>query len=217
MKNEKQMTGVGAVAFNLPSVVSVLFGQASVKTSQTVCRCLSATAATAAAATSFGSVVAVATAATAAFAAHLSQQGVDLFLGGLALFDHFACKGQGLACQGVVEVHLDLLVADGQDFAVEAFALFVDEGQNGSFEHVVVVEVTVDGKDVAADVHDFLRVDVAVCVVSVDGEIEGHAFFERHHLAFKGFQGEPHAADELERLFSGRFFDHFGTFVVLGV
>ena len=117
-----------------------------------------------------------------------------------------AFEVQVFASQRVVEVDSHMVVGNLEHLAIEALALFVLQGQHSTREHILMVEVAVDGKDLALQVYHALSVVVAISLTLGEGKVELSTLLQSFYLFLEILEGEAKSGDEQERLLFGSLF-----------
>ena len=117
-----------------------------------------------------------------------------------------AFEVQVFASQRVVEVDFHVVVGNLEHLAIEALALFVLQGQHGTREHILMVEVAIDGKDLALQVYHALSVVVAISLTLGEGKVELSTLLQSFYLFLEILEGEAKSGDEQERLLFGSLF-----------
>ena len=90
------------------------------------------------------------------------DEALHLLFSGIACFKDFTLESQFFSSQRVVEVHLHLLIVHFKDLSEEVVSVFVLQWDDGILKDMLVVEVSVDGEDIAVDVYDVSYVIVTV-------------------------------------------------------
>ena len=158
-------------------------------------------------------VTAVATSATTATASALAAQHaghlLNFAVGGQARFAYLALEVKRLASQGVVQVDLNLAVADAQDPAEEAVTILVLQGNDGVGVDVLAVEASVYAEHLFVQVYD-ARVDIlAVSTVGGEGEVKLVARGQRGYLGLEVFECGSKSAQEYKGLVGAGLLDQF--------
>ena len=104
------------------------------------------------------------------------------------------------SCQGMVEVYLHVIIGDFHHFSREAVAVFVLQGYLRSYEHVVVVEVSILAESFPGYVHDMFLCPFPVCFLGCQDELESFPFCHVYQVLLKLGQHHPHATDEDKRV-----------------
>ena len=65
----------------------------------------------------------------------------------------------------MVQVDLHKAVCNLQHFAEETLTVFVLKGKDSIDEHVIVIEMTIDGEDFSFQVHHALVLVVTICLI----------------------------------------------------
>ena len=65
----------------------------------------------------------------------------------------------------MVQVDLHKTVSDLQYFAEETLTVLVLKGKDSIDEHVIVIEMTIDGEDFSFQVHHALVLVVTICLI----------------------------------------------------
>lgn len=162
-------------------------------------------------ATAFAATLAAASAATAtvaattatAFAGNHFQDALNLVIRGFAALNDFALEVQFLACQGVVEVDDDVLLADTLDEAVETLALGILQGHDSSLVDVFAVNLAVNLKDAARHLLHKVGVVLAVALLDGEGEVERVARIQGDDLCLEGVERNTQSRNEHVGIFSG--------------
>ena len=114
--------------------------------------------------------------ATAAPACQVFDEVLYLFLCGLTVLNHFSCEVQQFACQRVVGIYRHTVFIDLHHRCHKLMILIVHQGDGGSLEDILVVEMTVDGEYIAGEFVYALGYIFAKCLRRFKGEVEGRAF-----------------------------------------
>ena len=123
-------------------------------------------------------VVASAATTTAASTCHMLNQVLNLLVGSLAVLNHLTLEVQGFACQWVVGINGNTVFLDLYHLSHELMVLVVHQGDNSALEDVVVIEMTVNGKYLAANLVNALSYILAECLSRSQLEIKVAALFK---------------------------------------
>lgn len=144
-------------------------------------------------------VVASAAITTAAATCHMLNQVLNLLVGSLAVLNHLTLKVQGFACQWVVGVDSNAVFLNLNNLGHELVILVVHQGDNGSLEDVIVVEMAVNGKYLAAYLVNTLDYVLAKSLGWCQLEIKAAALLKTLYLLLESIECYTKAGDELER------------------
>ena len=123
---------------------------------------------------------------------------LNFLFGSLAVFNNLTLEVQGFACQWVVGVNSNTIFFDLYHFSHELMILVVHQCDNGTFEDVIVVEMTVNGKYLAAYfVYTFSNV-LAKSLGRSQFEIEIAALLKTFDLLLEGIKSYTEAGDKLK-------------------
>ena len=139
-------------------------------------------------------------ASTIASAAHTVYHSLDFLVGSLAVFQDLTLEVQGLSSQWVVQVYLDLLLANFHDFPIKAVPVLVLQGDDGIRVDVLMVEMTVDTENLTVQFYYMVQVIIAIRLFLCQRELEILALRHVCQFLFKGIQCETETTDEVERL-----------------
>ena len=145
------------------------------------------------------SVAMVVMATSAATTRQVLDKMLYLFIGGLAVLDHLTSKLQGLTCQWVVRVYRHAVFLNLHHLRHEALVILTHQGDDGSLEDVLMVEMTVDREYVALQLMLSLGDILSKSLFGLEGEVEGRAFLLLLQLLFEGVEGGTEACDKLKR------------------
>ena len=159
-------------------------------------------------ASAFGiAIAAVVTAFTTLVAASASLLGKILsvksfgkFLsGGLAYRFHLSCEMEGLACHGMVEIHLDAVFSYAVNLSLDDLSLGVEHGDDIAYDEKVFAYLSLDFKCSLGKVEFVIGVVFAVSVGGGEYEIKAFAGLFSFHCRFKERQEHTGALDVFQR------------------
>ena len=143
-------------------------------------------------ATAVTTVAAAVATVTTTTATSLTAQAIDealyLVLGGLAALYHLTGKAQGLACKGMVKVHLHLVVGDLQHTSVESVAILILKWHYGIDKHILMVEMSVDAEHITVKAQHTLCLMVTIGMVLVQFKLKVCSCLQFGNLLFKVFE-----------------------------
>lgn len=143
-------------------------------------------------------VVATAATTTAASACHMLNQVLNLLVGSLAVLNHLTLEVQGLASQWVVGVNGNTVFLNLYHLGHELMVLVVHQSDNGTLEDVIVIEMTVNGKYLAANLVNTLSYILAECLSRSQLEIKVAALLKTLYLLLKGVECYAESGDKLK-------------------
>ncbi len=114
--------------------------------------------------------------ATAAAACQVLDEMLYFLLGGLTVLNDCTREVQRLACQGMVGIDGHAVFLNLHDLGHKLVVVGVRQGDDGSLEDIVVVEMAVDGEHITGEFVYALRDIFAECLRRFKDEIEGRAF-----------------------------------------
>ena len=156
----------------------------------------------------------VVTAASAALTMNMVDEVLDFLLCGLTILGNHSAEEQSLAGQGVVQVHLHLLLGHFLYAAIEVVAVLILQGYDGSLVDVLVVKMAVDGEDGTLQFEHTRLFVVAVSLVLGQLEREVFTLLKVLDVLLEGIERESEAADEVKRAFGGGLFYKVFTFFI---
>ena len=154
-------------------------------------------------------VVVVAATAAATFAREHIDGALDFGIGGGACRYDMSLVVKLLAGIERIEVDDHHFVFDIDHEAIEAVALFVDQGEHGAGIDGVFVEAAVDVEGRFGHFDDALLFVGAVAFIDGEGEVERVAFVEVAHTLLKTVERHAEMGDELEGMCGGGLFELF--------
>ena len=83
-----------------------------------------------------------------AAACQMLDQVLYLLVSGVTILNDRSCEIQGLACERVVGIDRDTVFFDLLDFCHELMVFIVHQGDNGTLEDILVVEMTVNRENI---------------------------------------------------------------------
>lgn len=143
--------------------------------------------------------VAVAAAAVFAVVAVVMEavvEGLDILFRSGAVDQYLSFKGEVTSGEGVVEVHADDLLPDGDDLCEEAVAVGILQGQCGTELYMITVEFPINGEDTLVEVDDALVKVLTEGGGSGEREEEVLSGLKSGDLLFEGVEGDTHFRDE---------------------
>ena len=144
--------------------------------------------------------------ATAASASQMLDQMLYLLFGGIAVLIDDASEVERLSCQGMVGIHGDTVLLDLNNLGHELMVFCVCQGDDGSFEDILVVEVAIDGENFTVQFVYALRHVFSESLRRFQKEVEGVAFRQLHHLLLESVEGNAESCDKLEGAFCAGLF-----------
>lgn len=168
-------------------------------------------------------VVAAATAAvvtstaTSSLSAKIVYEVLYLLVACSTLLKHPALEVECLAGKRMVEVHLHLIIGNGENTTIEMVAVLILQRNDCTLKDVLVVEVAINLEDAAVEVQHTRLFIIAVCLVLGQFKVEGRAWFKILYLILKLVEGYSESRYELERLSGWCLFNFFSHFAVNGV
>ena len=143
-------------------------------------------------------VVASAATTTAASTCHMLNQVLNLLVGSLAVLNHLTLEVQGFASQWVVGINGNTVFLDLYHLSHELMVLVVHQGDNSALEDVVVIEMTVNGKYLAANLVNALSYILAECLSRSQLEIKVAALFKTLYLLLESIECYAESGDKLK-------------------
>ena len=125
--------------------------------------------------------------------------GLQLIVGGLVLVEYAALKLQVLACQRVIEVHDDLVLAHFLDNGLKVVAVLIGHRHDGAGIDMGFVKLAVDLKYFLLQLQYVLLHEGAVSLIHRHREGKGIAI-GLQQTGFKGVETSSEAGDELKRM-----------------
>ena len=151
----------------------------------------------------FGMLMTAAVAAPAlAFTTYEMDELLDFLLARLTDFNDRPLEAKVFACKRVVQVYAHMLVGDFDNTSHEVVAVLVLKGQHGSHFHIVVVEMPVDGENLAVKVHHTFLFVCPVCLLFGQREVELVTILQGSQFLLESFECHAEAADEYKRMVS---------------
>ena len=130
----------------------------------------------------FASLVITSTTVMSATTCQMLDQVLYLFLSSITVLYHASCEVQQLTCQRVVGIYGDTVFLDLHHLGHKLMVLIVHQGDGGSFEDILVVEVAID--------HEYLTIQLMLTFWHIfakgfswrQGEIEVCALLQTAHF-----------------------------------